>query len=95
MNKVQVGHAPSPNLKAVRSKIGSLDNASYKPGGGNVKIETKKIEIKATPRIEAKNDKYVPKGGEKKVIEYYRSFLVKHFDWKKRLTFDYNIFNGN
>ncbi|XP_046804846.1 basic salivary proline-rich protein 2 isoform X2 [Lucilia cuprina] len=68
MNKIQVGHAPSPNLKAVRSKIGSLDNASYKPGGGNVKIESKKIEIKAAPRIEAKNDKYTPKGGEKKII---------------------------
>uniref|UniRef100_A0A1A9VJ32 Microtubule-associated protein n=1 Tax=Glossina austeni TaxID=7395 RepID=A0A1A9VJ32_GLOAU len=68
MNKIQVGHAPSPNLKAVRSKIGSLDNASYKPGGGNVKIETKKVEIKATPRIEAKNDKYAPKGGDKKII---------------------------
>lgn len=67
MNKIQVGHAPSPNLKAVRSKIGSLDNATYKPGGGNVKIESKKIEIKAGPRIEAKNDKYMPKGGEKKV----------------------------
>lgn len=67
MNKIQVGHAPSPNLKAVRSKIGSLDNAGYKPGGGHVKIESKKIEIKAAPRIEAKNDKYTPKGGEKKV----------------------------
>ncbi|XP_032289752.1 microtubule-associated protein 4 isoform X3 [Drosophila virilis] len=68
MNKVQVGHAPSPNLKAVRSKIGSLDNATYKPGGGHVKIESKKIEIKAAPRIEAKNDKYMPKGGEKKIV---------------------------
>ncbi|CAG9861188.1 unnamed protein product [Phyllotreta striolata] len=68
MNKVQVGHAPSPNLKVVKSKIGSLDNANYKPGGGNVKIETKKVEIKAAPRIEAKNDKYVPKGGEKKIV---------------------------
>ncbi|XP_017091901.2 microtubule-associated protein tau isoform X15 [Drosophila bipectinata] len=66
MNKVQVGHAPSPNLKAVRSKIGSLDNATYKPGGGHVKIESKKLDIKAAPRIEAKNDKYAPKGGEKK-----------------------------
>jgi len=75
MNKVQVGHAPSPNLKAVRSKIGSLDNATYKPGGGNVKIESKKIDIKAAPRIEAKNDKYMPKGGEKKVC----------FKWAKQL----------
>ncbi|CAH1972961.1 unnamed protein product [Acanthoscelides obtectus] len=69
MNKVQVGSAPSPNLKVVKSKIGSLANASYKPGGGNVKIETKKLEFKAAPRIEAKNDKYQPKGGEKKIVQ--------------------------
>lgn len=67
MNKIQVGNAPSPNLKQVRSKIGSLDNAAHKPGGGNIKIETKKLEFKVTPRIEAKNDKYIPKGGEKKI----------------------------
>lgn len=68
MNKIQVGSAPSPNLKVVKSKIGSLENASYKPGGGNVKIESKKIELKAVaPRIAAKNEKYMPKGGDKKV----------------------------
>lgn len=67
MNKIQVGAAPSPNLKQVKSKIGSMENATHKPGGGNVKIENRKIEIKAAPRIEAKNDKYQPKGGEKKV----------------------------
>lgn len=67
MNKIQVGAAPSPNLKVVRSKIGSLENATHKPGGGHVKIETKKLDIKAAPRIEAKNDAYVPKGGDKKV----------------------------
>lgn len=68
MNKIQVGNAPSPNLKAVRSKIGSLDNATYKPGGGKVKIESKKMEINAAPRIEAKNEKYTPKGGDKKIV---------------------------
>lgn len=67
MNKIQVGSAPSPNLKTVKSKIGSLQNASYKPGGGNVKIENRKIEIKAQPRIAAKNETYTPKGGDKKV----------------------------
>lgn len=67
MNKIQVGGAPSPNLKAVKSKIGSLENATHKPGGGRVKIESKKIEIKAAPRIAAKNDAYVPGGGDKKV----------------------------
>ncbi|XP_063704846.1 microtubule-associated protein 4 isoform X2 [Culicoides brevitarsis] len=68
MNKIQVGFSPSPNLKQVKSRIGSLENTSHKPGGGNVKIENRKIEIKAAPRIEAKNDKYVPKGGDKKII---------------------------
>ncbi|XP_062701999.1 uncharacterized protein LOC109419299 isoform X2 [Aedes albopictus] len=68
MNKIQVGAAPSPNLKVVRSKIGSLENATHKPGGGHVKIETKKLDIKAAPRIEAKNDAYVPKGGDKKIV---------------------------
>ncbi|RZB38919.1 microtubule-associated protein tau [Asbolus verrucosus] len=68
MNKVQVGSAPSPNLKVVRSKIGSLDNASYKPGGGKVKIESKKLDFKNTSsKIEAKNEKYAPKGGDKKI----------------------------
>lgn len=68
MNKIQVGSAPSPNLKVVRSKIGSLDNAKYKPGGGNVKIENRKLDFgKAQPRIAAKNESYAPTGGTKKV----------------------------
>lgn len=80
MNKVQVGNAPSPNLKQVRSKIGSMENASHKPGGGHIKIESKKMEFKVTPRIEAKNEKYQPKGGEKKVrlIFPFRLTLMRH-----------------
>ncbi|KAF6206462.1 hypothetical protein GE061_017695, partial [Apolygus lucorum] len=67
MNKVQVGAAPSPNLKVVKSKIGSLENAKHKPGGGQIKIESRKLDFKAGPRIEAKNDTYSPGGGEKKI----------------------------
>ncbi|CAK9824160.1 Microtubule-associated protein 2 [Anthophora retusa] len=70
MNKIQVGAAPSPNLKTVRSKIGSLDNASYKPGGGKVKIENRKLDFsKAQPKIAAKNEKYTPSGGDKKIAQ--------------------------
>ncbi|XP_015430129.1 PREDICTED: microtubule-associated protein 4 [Dufourea novaeangliae] len=70
MNKVQVGAAPSPNLKTVRSKIGSLENASYKPGGGKVKIENRKLDFsKAQPKIAAKNEKYAPSGGDKKIAQ--------------------------
>ncbi|GBP26062.1 Microtubule-associated protein 2 [Eumeta japonica] len=69
MNKVQVGNAPSPNIKTVKSKIGSLDNATYKPGGGRIKIENKKLDFQnVTPKIEAKNDKYMPSGGSKKIL---------------------------
>lgn len=68
MNKVHVGAAPSPNIKAVKSKIGSLQNTSYRPGGGNVKIEHKKIDLSKThSKIAAKNENYIPGGGEKKV----------------------------
>ncbi|XP_052865997.1 basic proline-rich protein [Anopheles cruzii] len=77
MNKIQVGGAPSPNLKVVKSKIGSLENTSHKPGGGNVKIETKKIDIKASARIEAKNDAYMPKGGDKKIINNKLQWVAK------------------
>lgn len=68
MNKVEVGKTASPNLKQVKSKIGSLNNTSYKPGGGNIRIESKKLDFsKASSRITAKNDEYKPKGGDKKV----------------------------
>ncbi|XP_059481474.1 microtubule-associated protein tau-like [Neocloeon triangulifer] len=68
MNKVQVGQAASPNLKVVRSKIGSLQNADHKPGGGQVKIESRKVDFSKTgSRITAKNDTYQPGGGEKKI----------------------------
>ena len=67
MNKIKVGHAPPPKLREVKSKIGSLQNATHKPGGGNVKIESKKLEFNVQSRIAAKNEAYAPKGGEKKV----------------------------
>lgn len=79
MNKVQVGAAPSPNLKTVRSKIGSLDNASYRPGGGKVKIENRKLDFsKAQPKIAAKNDKYIPSGGDKKVDPLRSRLKIGH-----------------
>lgn len=72
MNKIQVGAAPSPNLKSVRSKIGSLANTTHKPGGGNIKIESHKIDLSKTQsRVAAKNDQYVRSGGDKKV-NYYK-----------------------
>jgi microtubule-associated protein tau len=67
MNKIKVGYAESPNLTVAKSKIGSLSNARHRPGGGEVKIENRKLEWNAKPRTQAKNETYTPKGGDKKV----------------------------
>lgn len=53
-----------------KSKIGSLENATYKPGGGDKKIESVKLDFKdkAKPKIGSKdNMKHVPGGGDVKV----------------------------
>ena len=67
MNKIVVGTTQSPNLKQVKSKIGSLQNAAHKPGGGEIRIENRKLEWKRESRTAAFNSSYKPGGGEKKV----------------------------
>jgi len=69
MNKIVVGNAPSPNLMKAQSRIGSLSNNNYKPGGGQVKIEHRKLEWNAAPKTKVINEGYVPGGGDKKAIE--------------------------
>lgn len=47
-----------------------MDNATYKPGGGDKKIETVKLDFKdkAKPKVGSKdNAKHVPGGGSVKV----------------------------
>lgn len=51
--------------------INYLSLFQFHAGGGNIKIESRKLDIKAASRIDAKNDKYAPQGGEKKVIFAY------------------------
>ncbi|KAK9730827.1 Tau and MAP protein, tubulin-binding repeat [Popillia japonica] len=68
MNKVHVGAAPSPNIKEVKSKIGSLQNTSYRPGGGEKKIEHRKLQWNVSSKIGSlDNTSHKPKGGEKKI----------------------------
>ena len=40
-----------------------------RPGGGDVKIESRKLEWKSGGRTNARNDGYTPKGGDKKVMK--------------------------
>ena len=53
-----------------KSKIGSLENATHKPGGGDKKIESLKLDFKdkAKPKVGSKDNlKHVPGGGQVKV----------------------------
>ncbi|TMW41474.1 hypothetical protein DOY81_013446, partial [Sarcophaga bullata] len=65
MNKIQVGHAPSPTFERPSlPKLDLLIMLVTTPGGGMLNRNKERILNKR--QIEAKNDKYVPKGGEKK-----------------------------
>uniref|UniRef100_A0AAQ4PVN5 Microtubule-associated protein n=1 Tax=Gasterosteus aculeatus aculeatus TaxID=481459 RepID=A0AAQ4PVN5_GASAC len=63
-------NAPTPDLKNVRSKIGSIDNIKYQPGGGKVQIVHKKLDFShITSRCGSKdNIKHVPGGGKVQIL---------------------------
>lgn len=53
-----------------KSKIGSLENTTHKPGGGDKKIESVKLDFKdkAKPKVGSKdNMTHKPGGGKVKV----------------------------
>ncbi|XP_028287940.1 microtubule-associated protein tau isoform X11 [Parambassis ranga] len=63
--------APLPDLKNVRSKIGSTDNIKHQPGGGKVKILDQKLEYS---NVQSKcgskdNVKHVPGGGNVQILD--------------------------
>nr|XP_046215804.1 microtubule-associated protein 4 isoform X6 [Oncorhynchus gorbuscha] len=50
-------NAPLPDLKNVRSKIGSTDNTKYQPTGGKVQIQHKKVDLsKVTSKCGSKDN---------------------------------------
>lgn len=56
----------------MKSKVGSLQNTSYKPGGGDKKIETVKLDFKekAKPKVASTvNITHKPGGGGVKVTK--------------------------
>ncbi|XP_029836483.2 microtubule-associated protein tau [Ixodes scapularis] len=76
--KAPVGQAPKPDLKNVRSKIGSLDNIKHKPKGGEVKVQSKKLEWRATPKVGSlDNAAHRPGGGDKKILSQKVDFKAQ------------------
>ncbi|RXN00284.1 Microtubule-associated protein tau [Acipenser ruthenus] len=64
-NRTPVPLAPMPDLKNVKSKIGSIDNIKHQPGGGKVQILNKKMDLS---NVQSKcgskdNIKHLPAGG--------------------------------
>ncbi|XP_039472356.1 microtubule-associated protein tau isoform X1 [Oreochromis aureus] len=62
---------PLPDLKNVRSKIGSTENIKHQPGGGKVQILDQKLDFS---NVQSKcgskdNIKHVPGGGNVKIVE--------------------------
>ncbi|KAH6929618.1 hypothetical protein HPB50_003196 [Hyalomma asiaticum] len=76
--KAPVGQAPKPDLKNVRSKIGSLDNIKHKPKGGEVRVTTQKLEWRAAPKVGSlDNAAHKPGGGDKKILSQKLEFKAQ------------------
>ena len=61
-------------------QVGSLANATHKAGGGDIRIENRKLDWKKDGRTDAFNSSYKPGGGDKKVINTsYSKNFQQHF----------------
>ncbi|XP_049568059.1 microtubule-associated protein 2 isoform X37 [Orcinus orca] len=70
---------PLPDLKNVKSKIGSTENIKYQPKGGQVQIVTKKIDLShVTSKCGSlKNIRHRPGGGRVKIESVKLDFKEK------------------
>ncbi|XP_051479928.1 microtubule-associated protein 2 isoform X9 [Apus apus] len=77
--QLRVINQPLPDLKNVRSKIGSTDNIKYQPKGGQVQIVTKKIDLShVTSKCGSlKNIHHKPGGGRVKIESVKLDFKEK------------------
>ncbi|XP_050996273.1 microtubule-associated protein 4 isoform X2 [Acomys russatus] len=71
--------ASAPDLKSVRSKVGSTENMKHQPGGGRVQIQNKKVDIsKVSSKCGSKaNIKHKPGGGDVKIESQKLNFKEK------------------
>ncbi|XP_074834910.1 microtubule-associated protein tau isoform X4 [Carettochelys insculpta] len=77
-SRLQTSTAPMPDLKNVRSKIGSTENLKHQPGGGKVQIINKKLDLS---NVQSKcgskdNIKHSPGGGSVQIV--YKPVDLSH-----------------
>ncbi|KAM4698254.1 microtubule-associated protein 2 isoform 4-T7 [Rhinophrynus dorsalis] len=77
--QMRIMNQPLPDLKNVRSKIGSIDNIKYQPKGGQVQIVTKKIDLShVTSKCGSlKNIRHRPGGGHVRIESVKLDFKDK------------------
>ncbi|XP_071433487.1 microtubule-associated protein tau isoform X7 [Pithys albifrons albifrons] len=68
--RVQPSAAPMPDLKNVKSKIGSTENLKHQPGGGKVQIINKKLDFSSVQSKCGSKDniKHIPGGGSVQIV---------------------------
>nr|XP_060637091.1 microtubule-associated protein tau isoform X6 [Anolis sagrei ordinatus] len=69
--RLQTAPVPMPDLKNIKSKIGSTENLKHQPGGGKVQVIDKKLDFShIQSRCGSKdNIKHTPGGGSVQVID--------------------------
>ncbi|KAM6452865.1 microtubule-associated protein tau isoform 10-T12 [Liasis olivaceus] len=77
-SRLQTAPIPMPDLKNVKSKIGSTDNLKHQPGGGKVQVVNKKLTFShVQSRCGSKdNIKHTPGGGSVQIV--YKPVDLSH-----------------
>ncbi|XP_020654943.1 microtubule-associated protein tau isoform X15 [Pogona vitticeps] len=77
-SRLQTAPAPMPDLKNIKSKIGSTDNLKHQPGGGKVQVTNKKLDFShVQSRCGSKdNIKHVAGGGSIQIV--YKPVDLSH-----------------
>ncbi|XP_032092768.1 microtubule-associated protein tau isoform X3 [Thamnophis elegans] len=77
-SRLQTAPVPMPDLKNIKSKIGSTDNLKHQPGGGKVQVLNKKLNFS---HVQSKcgskdNIKHIPGGGSIQIV--YKPVDLSH-----------------
>ncbi|NP_001080239.1 microtubule associated protein 2 S homeolog [Xenopus laevis] len=79
LKQIRIFHQPLPDLKNIRSKVGSTDNIKYQPKGGQIQIVSKKIDLShITSKCGSlKNIRHKPGGGHVRIESVKLDFKEK------------------
>ncbi|CAI9595571.1 unnamed protein product [Staurois parvus] len=79
LKQMRLMNQPLPDLKNIKSKIGSIDNIKYQPKGGQIQIVSKKINLShITSKCGSlKNIRHRPGGGNVKIESVKLDFKEK------------------